>query len=308
MRNAVLSSSDAGTLAAGLPGFFDAVLVDAPCSGEDMFRKEPAALSEWSEENVAYCAARQRDILDAAAKTVRAGGRLVYSTCTFAPEENECTAAWFLETHPDFEPLPIAASFGAAGLAFDRVAAFDKTVSGMRYDAAACRRILPYHGGEGHFIAAFRRTDAPPQTPAPFAYTKDKNADAAAALFADCFSEELYGVPLTVGDTVRLLPTGLAALAGLPVLSAGVALGAVCKKRLEPCHAVFAAAKAAACRRLLSFRADDARLAAFLHGEELQTDGAAGFTAVAVADIPVGFGKCAGGRLKNRYPKGLRNF
>lgn len=308
VRNAVLSSADAETLAAGLFGFFDAVLVDAPCSGEGMFRKEPAALSAWSEENVAHCAARQRDILDAAAKTVRAGGRLVYSTCTFAPEENECTAAWFLATHPDFESLPIAVSFGEAGFAFDRVAAFDKTVSGVRYDAAACRRILPYHGGEGHFIAAFRRTDAPPQTPAPFAYTKDKNADTAAALFADCFSEELYGVPLTVGDTVRLLPTGLPALAGLPVLSAGVALGTVCKNRLEPCHAVFAAARAAACRRLLSLKADDARLAAFLHGEELQTDGAAGFTAVAVADIPVGFGKCAGGRLKNRYPKGLRNF
>ena len=306
VQNAVITSAAPETLAEGLPDYFDAVLVDAPCSGEGMFRKEPDALSGWSEQAVAQCAARQRNILTAAAKTVKPGGRLVYSTCTFAPEENECTAVWFLQTHPDFEPLPIPVSFGAAGFPFETVAPFDKTLTAAgRYLPSACRRILPYHGGEGHFIAAFRRReDAAGERVPPFAYPA---FDAAAgALYADCFTDALWGVPMTVGETVRLLPPNLPQLSGLGVLSAGVMLAERKKARLEPAHAVFMATAAADCRRLLSFDPQDARLRGFLHGEELTVDAANGFTAVAVAGIPCGFGKAAGGRLKNRYPKGLR--
>ena len=306
VKNAVVTSTAPAILAQGLPGYFDAVLVDAPCSGEGMFRKEPDALTGWSEQAVAQCAARQRDILTAAAKTVKPGGRLVYSTCTFAPEENECMAVWFLQTHPDFEPLPTRVSFGAAGFPFETVAPFDRTLTDAgRYLSSACRRILPFHGGEGHFIAAFRRReDAAAQRVESFQYPA---ADAAAAaLYADCFTDDMWGVPMTVGETVRLLPPGLPRLAGLGVLSAGVMLAECKKARLEPAHAIFMATAAADCRRLVSFSPEDERLRAFLHGEELAVDAENGFTAVAAAGIPCGFGKVSGGRLKNRYPKGLR--
>ena len=308
VRNAVVSSVAAEQLAGKLCGFFDAVLVDAPCSGEGMFRKEPDALAHWSEENVKMCADRQRGILLAAADTVRPGGRLVYSTCTFAPEENECTVAWLLEQRPDLEPTPIAVPFGCEGLSADAVSPFDAAVSFVRYDPTACRRIFPYDGGEGHFIAAFRRKeDATSGMTAPYAYPKaDAAAKDAEKLYADCFADEPYGVPVTVGETVRLLPCDLPDLKGCGVLSAGVALAEIKKGRLEPCHAAFMAATADVCRRTVEFAPDDPTLRAFLHGEEIPCEGENGYTAVTVAGAVCGFGKVSGGRLKNRYPKGLR--
>ncbi len=308
VRNAVVSNAAANQLSSRLPGFFDGVLVDAPCSGEGMFRKEPDALTGWSEENVRMCAVRQREILLAAADMVRPGGRLVYSTCTFAPEENECTVAWLLAARPDLESMEIDVDFGSEGFTFDKVAPFDETVEEGQYDPKACRRIFPFDGGEGHFIAAFRRRkDAESGAPAMYVYPQsDAAARDAEKLYADCFTDTLYGVPVTVGDIVRLLPHDLPDLKGCGVLSAGVALAEIKKGRVEPCHASFMAAKAGDCRRLVSFIPDDPLARAFLHGEEIPYDGENGFTAVAIAGAVCGFGKVSGGRLKNRYPKGLR--
>lgn len=125
VRNAVVTSSDTASLCAGLTERFDAVLVDAPCSGEGMFRKEPAALAQWSEELIRQCAARQTRILDDAAQAVRRGGRLLYSTCTFAPEENELAVCRFLASHPDFclEDLS-ALPFGRPGFVWEQVVPF----------------------------------------------------------------------------------------------------------------------------------------------------------------------------------------
>ncbi len=308
VRNAVVSNAAPADLSKHLHGFFDRVLVDAPCSGEGMFRKEPDALSGWSEDAVKMCADRQRDILNSAATMVRAGGVLVYSTCTFAPEENECTAAWFLENHQDYEPLTIDVTFGREGFPFAQVAPFDETVTGEGYVASACRRIFLTDGGEGHFIAAFRRkNDAESGEAALFAYPKkDPNEVAAKALYADLFTDEMYGTPMTVGDIVRLLPKNLPDIKGCGVLAAGVAFAEVKKGRLEPCHSAFAAARAKSCKRVADFAPEDPALQAFLHGEEIAFDGENGYTAVTVAGAVCGFGKVSGGRLKNRYPKGLR--
>ena len=308
VRNAVVSNADSSDLAAHLLGFFDRVLVDAPCSGEGMFRKEPDALSGWSEEAVKMCAARQREILHNAAQTVASGGVLVYSTCTFAPEENECTVAWFLETHPEFVPQRTDATFGREGFSVQQVAPFDQTVSFDRYDPAACRRIFLTDGGEGHFVAAFRKQEvAEIGSVKPFTYPKkDPNEAAAKALYADLFTDEMYGVPMTVGELVRLLPHGLPDMKGCGVLGAGVALAEVKKGRLEPSHSVFAAAQTATCKRTAVFAHTDPTLRAFLHGEEIAFDGENGYTAVVAENAVCGFGKVSGGKLKNRYPKGLR--
>ena len=307
VRQAVVSSGDTGRLCRALPDFFDGVLVDAPCSGEGLFRKEPQALADWSENTVRLCAARQDMILDNAAGAVRPGGRLVYSTCTFAPEEDELVIARFLLHHPDFALEPIDVPWGMPGFSLPALAAFGAP-DACPADLTHCRRILPQHGGEGHFIARLRRADtAPAAVVRPYAPpVSDPHREAAQALYASCFSDEPVGVFVTVGDTVRLLPPGLPALTGTGTLSAGLAVAQVCKNRLEPCHAAFAAAAAADCRQVLALAPEDPRLIAFLHGEELPCTAEKGFCAVTAAGLTVGFGKSAGSRLKNRYPKGLR--
>lgn len=307
VRNQVVSSRDTGPLCEGLRDYFDAVLVDAPCSGEGMFRKEPQALTEWSLDNIHLCAARQDEILNNAAKAVKPGGRIVYSTCTFAPEENEGAVYRFLANHPDFSLEPISVDWGCAGFSAAQIRPFCPDVD-ARFDLTYCRRILPQHGGEGHFIALLRRNaEALPVSTNAYDYpSKDNQRQAAESLYRECFQDPADGIFVTFGDQVRLLPKELPNCNGLGVLSAGVAVATVCKNRLEPAHSVFVASKIGNCKQTLDLSLADARVTAFLHGEEISCDGQSGWTAVCVSGIPVGFGKASNGKLKNRYPKGLR--
>lgn len=303
VRRQVVSNRDTADVCTALAACFDAVLVDAPCSGEGMFRKEPQALTEWSMDNIALCATRQAEILDNAALAVHPGGRLVYSTCTFAPEENELTVLAFLQRHPEFTLEPIAVVWGCPGFTGERLGV-DTTV-----DLTATRRILPQHGGEGHFIALLRKSGdtLPVPTPAGYPFPKaDPNTKAAEELYRECFTDQPEGVFVTFGDRVCLLPADLPDCRGLGVVCAGVEVATVCKNRLEPSHSVFLASKAENCRRRLDLSPGDPLLTAYLHGEEIPCNGEKGWTAVTVAGLPVGFGKCTGGKLKNRYPKGLR--
>lgn len=161
--NAVVLNEAPARIAAALPEFFDRVLVDAPCSGEGMFRKEPEAARQHSEALVCQCAALGAEILDAAAAALAPGGELVYSTCTFAPEEDEGQAAAFLARHPEFTLLPVlehaAAPFGSEGEA--------NRTGGLPLDVSLVRRIWPCQGGEGHFVARFGKAGAPRALPAP---------------------------------------------------------------------------------------------------------------------------------------------
>jgi len=139
--NAIVTNEEVSRLADRFGAVFHRVLVDAPCSGEGMFRKEEAAVTDWSPEIVQMCARRQQEILDSAAKLVRRGGRLVYSTCTFSPEENEEVIAHFLSTHPEFQPELLDAPY------------FDAVPNGSF-------RLWPHHlRGEGHFAAVLKRTE-----------------------------------------------------------------------------------------------------------------------------------------------------
>lgn len=306
VRNQIISSKDTATLCCELSEYFDAVLVDAPCSGEGMFRKEPQALTEWSLDNILLCATRQDEILDNAAKAVKNGGRIVYSTCTFAPEENEGTIFRFLSRHPDFVLEPIDVDWGCSGFPAESIRSFCPEVDD-RFDLTYCRRILPQHGGEGHFIAHLRRLGENNGNFIPYKYpSNDSNRIAAQSLYAECFVDTPDGQFVTFSDQVRLLPNNLPNCNGLGVLSAGVAVATVCKNRLEPCHSIYLASQRNDCRQLIDFNLDDPLLIAFLHGEEIPCHSLSGWTAVCVHGIPVGFGKTSNGKLKNRYPKGLR--
>ncbi|MBQ9414204.1 MAG: RsmF rRNA methyltransferase first C-terminal domain-containing protein [Clostridia bacterium] len=308
VQNAVVSSIDTTRLCDRLAGCFDAVLADVPCSGEGMFCKEPQALTQWSPDLVAECAARGHEILQNAAAAVRPGGRIVYSTCTFAPEENEGQIARFLNEHPDFTLCDSGVTFGRPGFSADVIQPFVPDISCSGHLLERCRRLFPADGGEGHFVALLQKCGDEPRREAPF-FPPPILCDVARlidALLDDCFLTKPTGRLALFGDTVRLLPVEMIDPSSLPVLAAGVAVGTIAKNRIEPHHALFAACPPSKARRTLALSLQDDRTRCFLHGEEITADGDNGFTLVAIEGVPCSFGKVSGGKLKNRYPKGLR--
>ncbi|MGN0536524.1 MAG: RsmB/NOP family class I SAM-dependent RNA methyltransferase [Acutalibacteraceae bacterium] len=287
----VVSSAYPEVFAERLSGYFDRVLVDAPCSGEGMFRKHPESIAEWSAESVHACAVRQLSILNSAAQCVRGGGVLVYSTCTFSVEENEGVIKRFLSENHDFKIEDMHCAFGRA--------------TGIEGGV----RISPLEGGEGHFMVRMRRisNDTPIVPEYKYIPPKDKTVlRQAQELLSDVFVVPPQGRLEVHNDNIYILPDILPDISKLGVLRAGVQLGELKKNRIEPVHALFMQSKPENLRRVCNLSLTDERLSRFLHGEEIDCDTADGYTAVAVENIIVGFGKCVNNRLKNKYPKGLR--
>ncbi len=277
----VVSSCYPEVLCKRLEGYFDKVLVDAPCSGEGMFRKNPEAVKEWSREHVLSCAERQLSILRSAAGALKKGGVLVYSTCTFSYEENEGVIQKFLSENEDFEMCEIGEHFGR------------KTV------LPCAVRITPIEGGEGHFAAKLRKKGESVSD----AYSKPVKNDVPKAL-SEIFEQVPQGVYTTAGEKLYIMPENLPDIKGLGVIRAGVLAGEFKKNRFEPAHALFMSAKPEHIRRVLEL--DDKTVKEFLSGMEIESDGDNGYTAVTCHHIVIGFGKTSNGRLKNKYPKGLR--
>lgn len=272
--NAVVTNADPSELSERLEGYFDKVLVDAPCSGEGMLRKEAAAAENWSLSNVEMCAARQKKILESAAKLVTPGGMLVYSTCTFSEEEDERNVEWFVREFPQFELL-------------------------------SQRKIYPHREkGEGHFAALFRKCDGEKvrfKTWKPFA---DKKSVASWKEFEREFLKKpLCGEFLTFGKNICLVPAELFSLDGLRVLRAGLLLGENAGKRFEPAHALAMGVDRNNLTKIADL--DDEQILRYLHGEELPPRDLQGWCVAAYHGYPIGLAKNAGA-LKNHYPKGLR--
>lgn len=294
IKNAAISSLSADYLCQSLEGFFDTVLVDAPCSGEGMWRHNEQVENQWSEELVKDCATLQRQILTAAVKAVKGGGRLVYSTCTLNLEENENNVKWFLNEFSNFVLEKIEPTFGSSGLSGD--ADIDNSV----------RRILPTDGGEGHFIASFKKiNDCENSQPLQLRENiSPANKKIVTDFFKDNFEQIPQGILYEKNNLVYLVQDGTPEVKG-DILRYGILIGEMRKNRLEPAHALFTA-EGITPKRSLDLTLDDKRLYAFLKGEEIEHIGSSGYTAVTVLGVPLGFGKCSGQRLTNRYPKGLR--
>ncbi len=283
IANALVTNEKPDNLAKKLPGFFDRVLVDAPCSGEGMFRKEEAAVTDWSRETVEMCAHRQQEILNSAAQLLRAGGRLVYSTCTFAPEENEQTVAAFLQTHPEFVAETVEAPWFVSG-------------------ENCSFRLWPHKLlGEGHFLAVLRKLG---DEEADGSFCPDEKLPKQWLDFAKDLDITLpKGKAVLFGNSLYWAPVQLPSLHGLKVLRPGLELGEVKKDRFEPAHALALWLKN--CKRNVSFGADSDEIRAYMHGETLPYEGK-GWTLVQVDGYGIGWGKGDGKILKNHYPKGLR--
>lgn len=302
VRNAVVTSMRPEEICEALRGYFDVVLVDAPCSGEGMFRREPEAAAQWRPELPAACARRQSAILSSARWALKEGGVLVYSTCTFSPEENEGVVGAFIKENSDFTLEEIPARFG-------RPARPDW--AGVDGSVSLARRIFPQDGGEGHFVARLRKNAAEPCEARPYRPEKSGAApDAFLDFYASQFQTPPYGAVEERGGEIRLLPEEMPDLGRRGVLRAGVLAGSLKGGRFEPAHALYMASGISdARRRICDLPLGSAQLAAFLHGEAIEAPegAAAGYTGVFAQGFPVGFGKISDGMLKNHYPKGLRN-
>lgn len=308
ISNAIVLNETPESLSKRFIAFFDRILVDAPCSGEGMFRKNDNAGEEWSEENVALCAERQDGILDCAATMLKPGGRLVYSTCTFAPAEDEGSVSRFLETHPDF--------------------CLEKE-----------ERLMPHKiKGEGHFLAVLHREGGQLSSAATAGTEKSLT-------LKDCrefldFAKEALTIPaeeltegkilLRFGEQLYLAPAETPSLRGLKVLRPGLHLGTVKKNRFEPSHALALFLKKEQAVHAVNLACDGTAVRKYLEGQTLtigegcdvemahiitrgrmaaeQADVSLpkGWCLVCVDGYSLGWGKAAGAVLKNHYPKGLR--
>lgn len=298
--NAVVTSARPDVLCPQLKGLFDKVIVDAPCSGEGMFRKEAAAIENWSVENIIACAERQKKILQSSAECVKSGGKLVYSTCTYAPEENECVIADFLKNNPDFHLVKPLIEFGE-----DAISDFAPDVPNIHF----VRRIFNFNGGEGHFVAVMQRDGESRQTAAEYIAKPDKKAVGVVKIFDEFFKESFIDETpqniQTVGDRVYIVPFDFR-FSAVQIARSGIFAGTVRNNRFVPEHALFNNVAFSA-RNIIDLGLDDERVLRFLCGEEIACDGnLKGYTQVKVLGIPLGFGKASNGTLKNHYPKGLR--
>ena len=283
VANALVTNEDTSVLAKRFAGSFDKVLIDAPCSGEGMFRKEEAAVTDWSIETVQMCARRQAEILHNGAQLVRPGGRLVYSTCTFAPEEDELAVAAFLENHPEFEPEIIKAPWFVPG-------------------ENGSHRLWPHKLlGEGHFAAVLRKKG---DEEAEFTPVSGGKLPKEWVQFAKDLQIELpAGQAVMFGDTLYWAPEGMPDIARLRVLRAGLELGTVKKGRFEPAHALALWLKS--CSNVQNYEPDSAEMAKYIHGDVVPSS-IRGWCLVTAGGYSIGWSKGDGNVLKNHYPKGLR--
>ncbi len=289
IRNSVVSNCRPDTLCNRLTGYFDKVLVDAPCSGEGMFRKNSAA-REWSEEHVKSCAERQLKILNSAKNALKENGVLVYSTCTFSPEENEGVITEFLRQNPDFVLEDSGVSFGRPTIKY-------------------ARRIFPMDGGEGHFAARLRKTSSTVSVPDE-PMKPQKLPSFVEEFYNDVFRDKPFGESLEIiGDKIIAAYFSLPDTKGLSIINKGIKLGELKKNRVEPAHQAFMAAKPEDLSRVIDFDINSEEIRKFLHGEQLNIGGELkGYAGVTVNGITTGFGKISNGVLKNKYPKGLRTL
>lgn len=297
IENALVVSHDPSFLADRFPAFFDRILVDAPCSGEGMFRRNPEAIKEWSPQNVEMCAQRQQSILGDAARMLAPGGKLVYSTCTFSPQEDEETVEAFLSSHPEFgicdEPL----------------------------------KLYPHlHRCEGHFAVSFvRRADGTGIIEGGSSTAKTGRSTVLSRVENTLLCDFLDGVLsekcrvkqaikddpgriVRFGNSIYFAPEPMPETSGLKIYRAGLKIGTFMKNRFEPDHALSHALAKDDALYNLDLEADDPRAMQYTSGMTINCDpGIKGWTLLTVCGLGLGWGKADRGLLKNHFPRGLRN-
>ena len=319
IKNALVTNETPQKLSAVFPGFFDKILVDAPCSGEGMFRKNEDACTEWSLDNVRLCGERQDEILDCAASMLKPGGRIVYSTCTFAPMENEGSIYRFLNRQGSFHTVSVKVYEGMSTGNIDWYLS-DKTVgeveetnrADMSEQISKTIRLWPHLlKGEGHYLAVLEKEGDLSDYQgycknAPEKGINDKECEDFYAFCKENLKEIPQGVKIKFGDQLYLIPEEMPALKGLKVLRPGLHLGTLKKNRFEPSHALALSLTGDKVVHSVSYAADSYEIKAYLNGQTLNHTGEKGWYLIMADGYSIGWAKLAGSVLKNHYPKGLR--
>jgi len=295
ISNAVVTNETPQKLALKFQGFFNKIIVDAPCSGEGMFRKDKDAVKSWGEHKTEVCCSLQRDILKSAAKLLSKGGIIAYSTCTFAPEEDEGMINEFLCEHEDFEIIEVDKSCG-----FDR--GRSEWVLNGRKELDLCGRLWPHKvKGEGHFLALLKKKGN---------YEKisfAKTSDADQRLLGDYYDFMDKFMNLKINDNLEIhghslmkIPMNID-LSGIRVMRSGLYLGDFKTKRFEPSQGFAMTLKKDDAKYTVDFSLDNPDLIRYLKGESFAVDSNDGWNLVCVDGFPLGWGKVQRGRMKNKY-------
>ena len=299
LKNVVTTCMNTKKLAKIFPEAFDFIMVDAPCSGEGMFRKEDIAIDEWSEENVKSCAERQKEILENAVKCLKNGGYIVYATCTFSLDENEMVVDDFLQKHPDFELVKVKKSVE------------ENTCDGIFFDGCKCenislaRRFYPHKNkGEGQFMAVLHNKNTHYENTA----FKKKNLPKIDNIVYDFLDDALISykrenVLIHKGNPVYRSPDF--SVDNAVVFSCGITIGEIRKNYIQPHHQFFMG-MGDLFKRKIELSPESDEMKKYLHGEEFDTSCPNGWAVVTTGGCSVGGVKVVNGRAKNHYPKGLR--
>lgn len=323
IKNAIVTNEDSFVLASHFPGLFNAIQVDAPCSGEGMFRKLPEAIEQWSIENVAICAARQKEILDNAAVMLKPGGVIVYSTCTFSKEENEDVIEYFLERHPDFTLEEMERFWphkvdGEGHFVAKLVRRGSVNELGADYDVCedSCNKV------EDTGLKADRKTKKNKNSKNRKNETKPaltkENMKLLSEFLDETISEDVAAWIknsrlVMFGEQLYRLPDMEVDIKGLKVQRAGLHIGEFKKQRFEPSHSLALALKLNDAKNLVKLTCDNPQTIGFFNGQsvvlsdEQTAECKKGWALVCVDGYTAGWGKVNGTQVKNHYPKGLRN-
>ncbi|MCX7747585.1 MAG: RsmF rRNA methyltransferase first C-terminal domain-containing protein [Clostridia bacterium] len=303
VKNAIVTNETPDKLAGKFKGYFDKILVDAPCSGEGMFRKDEDAVRSYEKYKCEKCCTMQWDILEKVDEMLKPGGYLVYSTCTFSPEEDEVMITRFLEAHSCYEVVEIPKVAGIEG--------GRPEWSGGNHEIGKTVRLWPHKvKGEGHYAAMLKKKGK--ENLHTLKNNTPSNLEKMPAEFREFLYENLNIIPSggyeMKGNNIYILPEAFPDLSGIKVAKFGWYLGSLEKGRFQPSHSMVIALKKEELKNVISLPSDQKEVIRYLKGETLMLEGPKGFVAVCVDDYTLGWAKGTGDMLKNLYPKGWRKM
>ncbi|TCT17008.1 NOL1/NOP2/sun family putative RNA methylase [Natranaerovirga pectinivora] len=302
ITNSIITSEPSENLLNHFPEYFDKILVDAPCSGEGMFRKDPNMIKSWENQGVEYYSAIQKDIIIQAGKMLKPNGLMLYSTCTFSPEENEEIIEHLLKEYPEFtiEKLPMVEGFDIGK---------PEWVDGSE-ELKKCVRLWPHKiQGEGHFLALLKKqgnSNGIEKEGYKYSAKKKEYIELEEFINENLSIELDYNRIEVIQEKVYYLPKDMPNVKGLRLLRTGWYLGEIKKKRFEPSQAFAMGLTSSEAKSTINFSINQDEVLRYLKGETLQVESSKGWKLVCVDDYPLGWGKINNNVLKNKYYSGWR--